>query len=89
MWVWLFPCKYPVTPPSYIKLVIVVYRQRLRILYIWYNFQACCLAGYRDITPGSELSDHSSYKFILTLFAFLLIFLLKIVDYEKKLYSFK
>ena len=22
---------------------------------IWYNFQACCIAGYRDITPGSEL----------------------------------
>ena len=22
---------------------------------IWYNFQACCVAGYRDITPGSEL----------------------------------
>ena len=21
----------------------------------WYNSQACCTAGYRDITPGSEL----------------------------------
>ena len=22
---------------------------------IWYNFHACCIAGYRNITPGSEL----------------------------------
>ena len=22
---------------------------------IWCNFQAYCIAGYRDITPGSEL----------------------------------
>ena len=27
---------------------------------IWYNFQACCIAG--DITPGSELKDHPSYS---------------------------
>ena len=28
---------------------------------IWYNFQACCITGYLDITPGSELSEHTSY----------------------------
>ena len=24
---------------------------------VWYNLQACCIAGYRDITPGSELGS--------------------------------
>ena len=24
-------------------------------IFIWYNFQACSIAGYRDITPESEL----------------------------------
>ena len=24
-------------------------------IFISYNFQACCIAGYRDITPGLEL----------------------------------
>ena len=32
---------------------------------IWYNFQACCIAGYRNITPGSELSDHPSYRSVI------------------------
>ena len=32
----------------------------------WYNFQACDIYGYRDITPGSELSDHPSYDLFLT-----------------------
>ena len=31
-------------------------------IFICYNFQACCIAGYRDITEGSELSEHPSYK---------------------------
>ena len=27
----------------------------------WNTIHACCFAIYRDITPGSELSDHPSY----------------------------
>ena len=30
-------------------------------IFIWYNFQAFCIAGYRDITPGSRLLEHLSY----------------------------
>ena len=29
---------------------------------IWYNIQACCKDGYRAMTPGSDFSDHPSYK---------------------------
>ena len=28
---------------------------------IWYNFQPCCIAGNRYITPGSLLSEHPLY----------------------------
>ena len=34
-------------------------KDKQRII-IWYTFQACCITGYRDITPGSELLDHPS-----------------------------
>ena len=40
-----------VTPSSYIILVKAVINKEYII--IWYNFQPCCVAGYRDITSGS------------------------------------
>ena len=33
----------------------------VKYIIIWYNFQACCIAGYRDITPVSEFSYRPSY----------------------------
>ena len=56
MW---FGVDFPVAPPSYIKLVKNVYRQRLYFYLV--KFQTCCIAGYRDIAPGSGLSEHPSY----------------------------
>ena len=50
--------RFPVAPSSYInwtKRSIDKYD-----IIICYNFPACCIAGYRDITSGSELSDHPS-----------------------------
>ena len=39
-----------------------VYKNAKECICILYTFQACCIvAGYRDITPGSELKDHPSY----------------------------
>ena len=29
-------------------------------IFIWYKYQACCIAGYSDITPGPELSERPS-----------------------------
>ena len=46
---------YPPPPPPCIQ-------KCKECICILYNFQACCIvAGYRDITPGSELKDHPSY----------------------------
>ena len=28
------------------------YIQQIQFIFNWYNFQACCLTGYRDIAPG-------------------------------------
>ena len=47
-----FGVEFLVAPSSDLKLVKY---------FIWYNFQACCIAGYRDNTPGSELSEHTSF----------------------------
>ena len=51
-------CYRPPSPPPPPR----VYKNAKECICILYNFQACCIvAGYRDITPGSELKDHPSY----------------------------
>ena len=51
------------TARSLIRFHIVCFHEKssLKCTCRYAYFQACCIAGYRDITPGSELSDHPSY----------------------------
>ena len=44
---------FPAAPSSYIKHVKQCIDKEY--IFMWYNFQACCIAGHRDITARSEL----------------------------------